>query len=43
MWGKIIEVLEGGDEFTFGGIESDVLDSVANGEHGFVVEKVGDV
>ncbi len=43
MGGKIIEVLEGGDEFAFGGIEGNVLDGVANGEHGFVVEEVGDV
>ncbi len=41
--GKIIEILEGGDEFAFGSIEGNVLDSVANGEHGFVVEEVGDV
>jgi hypothetical protein len=41
--GEIIEILEGGDEFAFGSIEGNVLDSVANGEHGFVVEEVGDV
>ena len=43
LGGKIIEVLEGGDEFAFGGIEGNVLDSVANGEHGFVVKEVSDV
>jgi len=43
LGGKIIEILEGGDEFALGGIEGNVLDGVANGEHGFVVEKVGDV
>ena len=43
MWGKIIEILEGRDEFPFRSIESNVFDGVANGEHGFVVEEVGDV
>ena len=43
MRGKITEVLEGGDEFAFGGIEGNVFDGVANGEHGFVVEEVGDI
>ncbi len=43
LGGKIIEVLEGGDEFALGGIEGNVLDGVANGEHGFVVEEVGDI
>jgi hypothetical protein len=41
--GKITEVLEGGDEFAFGGIEGNVFDGVANGEHGLVVEEVGDI
>ena len=41
--GKVTEVLEGGDEFAFSGIEGDVFDGMADGEHGFVVEEVGDI
>ena len=43
LGGKVIEVLEGGDEFAFRGIESDVFDGMADGEHSFVVEEVGDI
>ena len=43
LGGKVTEVLEGRDEFAFSGIESDVFDGMANGEHGFVVKEVGDI
>lgn len=43
MGGKVSEVLEGRDEFALCGVESDVFDGMADGEHGFVVEEVGDI
>jgi len=40
---KIIEVLEGGDQFALGGFMGEILDGVADGEHRFMVKQVVDV
>ncbi len=40
---KVIEVLEGGDEFTGRDVEGEIFNGVANCEHGFVIEYMVDV
>ena len=40
---KIIEVLEGGDQFPLGGFMGEILDGVADGEHCLMVKQVIDV
>ena len=40
---KIIEVLEGGDQFPLCGFMGEIFDSVADGEHRFMVKQVVDV
>lgn len=40
---KIIEVLEGGDQFPLGGFMGEILDGVADGEHCLMVKQVVDV
>jgi hypothetical protein len=40
---KIIEVLEGGDQFPLGGFMGEILDGVADCEHRFMVKQVVDV
>ena len=40
---KIIEVLEGGDQFPLGGFMGEILDGVADGKHRFMVKQVVDV
>lgn len=40
---EVFHALEGGDEFAAAGVPGQILDGVAGREHGFVVEKVGDI
>ena len=40
---KIIEVLEGGDQFPLGGFMGEILDGVADCEHRLMVKQVVDV
>ena len=40
---KIIEVLEGRDQFSLGGFMGEILDGVANGEHRLMVKEMIDV
>ena len=40
---KIIEVLEGGDQFPLGGFMGEILDGVADGEHCLMVKQVVDI
>ena len=40
---KIVKVLEGGDQFPFGGFMSEIFNGVADGEHRLMVKQVVDV
>ncbi len=40
---KIIEVLEGGDQFTLGGFMGEIFDGMADCEHRLMVKQVVDV
>ena len=41
--GEVFHPLEGGDEFAGADVMGEILDGVAGGEHGLMVEEVGDV
>jgi hypothetical protein len=40
---KIIEVLEGGDQFSRGGFMREILDGMADGKHRLMVKEMVDV
>ena len=40
---EVFDALEGGDKFAASGVAGEVLDGMAGGEHGFMIEEVGHV